>query len=385
MRRALLVMAVAALGLGGCNWFKSLGKKDNVKPPTPLVEFQATASIQKLWSTSIGDGAGKSGARMHPAISGDRLYVAGVDGHIAALDASSGRSLWSVRDSKLAWSGGPGASGDLVVVGALDGSVRGLSASDGTQRWQVKLSSEIISAPAVGDDLVVVRSLDGRLYGLNPADGSRRWAHEQSVPVLTLRGASSPLLNGNAVIDGSDSGRLISVRSTDGEPLWTQVLSSADGRTEVERLADADGQIVLDDGIVYASAYHGQVGAFYADSGRPLWNREISSFAGLAVNATTLVVSDEEGNVLAFDKQSGANLWKQDSLRYRWLSSPAIVGEYVVVGDQQGYVHWLGLSDGALAARERLGKKPIEGAPVVAGDVVYVENVDGQIGAYRTR
>ncbi|MGB0133353.1 outer membrane protein assembly factor BamB [Dokdonella sp.] len=386
MKRALLAVVILSLGLGGCNWIKSIGgKKDNVVPPTPLVEIAPTVSTQKLWSTSVSKGAGKSGAHMNPALDAGRLYVASVSGEIAALDAASGRKLWSTNVKNMEWAGGPAARGDLLVVGALNGQVRGYSTQNGSELWQVQLSSEIICAPTITEGLVAVRSQDGRLFGLDPANGTRLWVYEQAVPVLSLRGNASPVIGNGLVYDGYDSGRVVAVRQSDGAPAWSQVLSTGEGRTEVERLADSDGPIVLDQNQLFATAYSGQIAALDAASGRPGWSRELSSFAGLSVAENAVVVSDAEGNVWGFDRQTGSNLWKQDALLHRWLSPPAIVGNYAIVGDLEGYVHWLNLADGSFAARQKLGKNPIESAPVVDGDVVYIEDVSGNIVAYRTQ
>lgn len=384
MKRVLLAAAVVSIALGGCNWIKNLGKKDNVVPPTALTEFAPTVTVSRLWTASVGDGAGKSGVRLQPVVHGDRVYVASVDGSLQVLDVQTGRKLWSIHEKKAPFSGGPASNGDLVVVGTLDGRVKAYSAQDGSERWQAPIDSEVISAPAVDADLVVVRSQDGRLYGFNPADGERRWVYEQPVPILSLRGNSVPLIDGSLVINGFDTGRVVAVQAANGTPAWSQTLSVAEGRTEVERLADSDGAIALDGGILFASAYRGQIAALDASSGSLIWNRDLSSYAGLAIGPSAVVVSDAEGNVLAFDRQNGANLWKQDGLLNRWLSGPAVVGGYVVVGDLEGYVHWLNLADGSFAAREKISKKPIEGAPVVAGNVVIVEDIAGNIGAFRT-
>lgn len=387
MTRAVLAVAALslALALGGCNWMKGLGKKDNVEPPTALTEFVPSISVQRSWSSSIGNGAGSSGARMTPAVVGDRLYAASVDGQLSALDATTGRTLWSKRDKKQAWSGGPAVHGDLLVVGTLDGAVYAFSAADGSERWHVKVSSEVIAAPAITDSVIAVRLQDGRLLGLNPSDGARMWIYEQAVPILSLRGNSSPIAGGGFIFGGYDSGRVTAVRDADGAPAWVQTLSTGEGRTEVERLSDVDGQLVLDGNELFAVGYRGQLAALSADSGRSLWTRDFSSYAGVAVSANAVVSSDAEGNVWAFDRSTGANLWKQDALLHRWLSAPAIQGDYAVVGDLDGYVHWLSLSDGKLAARERLGKKAIEGAPLVVGDTLFVEDVGGRIAAWRTR
>jgi outer membrane protein assembly factor BamB len=396
-RSSVLILAALAVALGGCNWIKSLGKKDNVEPPTPLTEFTPIVQVDRLWSEGAGDGAGDSGAQLAPAVVDGRLYAASVDGSVEAIDAATGHTVWDKHlgerkgwlwkrgEATLRWSGGPGVAGDLFVVGSLDGDVYALSAQDGTERWHVKVSSEVVSRPAVSADVVVVRTVDGRLNGLDAKDGTQRWVFDQSVPPLSLRGNASPMILNDTVYDGFDNGKVIAIRLADGAPLWQQTLSTGEGRTEVERLSDVDGGIVTSAGNLFAVGYRGQLVAMAADTGRPMWQRDVSSYGGAAASESALVVADAEGNVWAFDRDTGASLWKQDQLKFRWLGTPAIVGKYVVVGDSEGYVHWLSLDEGKFAARERLSKKPIESAPVVVGDTVYVEDVKGHIGAYSVR
>ena len=399
MKRSLLILVALCVALGGCTWLKGLGKKDNVQPPTPLTEFAPTTQIEHVWSEGVGKGAGQSGARLAPGSADGRLYAASVDGTVEAIDAATGRTLWQVHlgksghgwriwrrgDNSLRWAGGPAAQGDLVVVGGLDGQVYALSTQDGAERWHAQLTSEVIAAPAIGDGVVVVRTNDGHLVGLAVSDGSRKWIFDQPVPALSLRGNSAPLIANGIVYDGFDNGKVVAVRLDDGNEQWAQALSTGEGRTEVERLADVDGNIVSDGGTLYAAGYRGQVAALASDSGRPLWQRDLSSYVGAAVSGNSVVVVDADGNVWAFDRETGVNLWKQDQLKYRLLSAPAIQGKYVAVGDSEGYVHWLTLTDGKFAARERLSRKAIEGAPLVVGDLLYVEDVKGRIGAYRAR
>jgi len=396
-RSSVLILAALAVALSGCNWIKSLGKKDNVEPPTPLTEFTPTVQVQKLWGEGAGDGAGSSGAVLAPTVVDGRLYAASVDGTIEAIDAASGRTIWQQHlgerhgwlwkrgEASLRWSGGPGVGGDLLVVGSLEGDVYALNAQDGSQKWHVKVSDEVIARPAIASGVVVVRAIDGRLTGLDANDGSQKWVYDQSVPPLSLRGTSSPVIIGDAVYDGFDNGKIAAVRLADGAPLWTQTLSTGEGRTEVERLADVDGDLVEVGGNIVAVGYRGQLAAIAADSGRPMWQRDVSSYGGAAGGESALVVADADGNVWAFDRETGASLWKQDQLKYRWLGTPAIVGKYVVIGDSEGFVHWLSLDEGKFVARERLSKKPIESAPVVVGDTVFIEDIKGHIGAYSVR
>lgn len=394
MKRALLVGLVSVAALAGCHSFK----KENVQPPTPLdKDFKPTAQVTRLWTSSIGDGAGESGLRLRPAFADGVLYAASTDGKIAAFDATSGKTLWSKSSSTKGWfgwgdkkrkdafyAGGPGVSGDLLAIGTLDGHVHGINAKDGSPRWEATLNSEVLTAPAVVGGFVIVRTGDGRLYGLDSTSGERRWAYDQgNVPLLSLRG-NGPLLVANGVVFfGSDNGKLVALRLDNGEKLWEQTLASGEGRTEIDRLNDADGSILLDGTTLYGAAYHGNLVAVDGPSGRPLWSRPFSTFTSVDVAGNALYGVNEDSQVWAFDKNGGADMWKNDKLKYRWLSAPAVQGNYVVVGDVEGYVHWLQTSDGALAARERLSKKPIRAQPLVVGDTVYVEDVKGRIGAYR--
>ncbi|MEO7433060.1 MAG: outer membrane protein assembly factor BamB [Dokdonella sp.] len=397
MKRSLLVVAAFTAALSGCTWLKTLGKKDNVEPPTPLTEFSPTLQIDRVWSEGIGKGGGLSGARMVPNVTDGKMYAASIDGTIEAIDAASGHTIWQKHfgtrhgwwwrrtENSTRWSGGPVAQGDMLVVGGLDGQVQALSTQDGAERWNVQLTSEVIAPPAIGNGVVVVRTNDGRLVGLDASDGSRKWIVDQAVPALSLRGNAAPLIVNGVVYDGFDNGKVIAIGLADGKEMWVQSLSSGEGRTEVERLSDVDGALVADGTALYAAGYRGQVAALALDTGRPLWQRDLSSYVGAAVSGNTVVVVDAEGNVWAFDRETGVNLWKQDKLKYRWLSAPAIHGDSVVVGDSEGFVHWLSLSEGKFAARERISKKAIEGAPLVVDGTLYIEDVKGHISAYRAR
>jgi outer membrane protein assembly factor BamB len=87
--------------------------------------------------------------------------------------------------------------------------------------------------------------------------------------------------------------------------------------------------------------------------------------------------------VVALRARTGAEIWRQGVLLHRGLSAPADMTDAIVVGDFQGYVHWLDKASGALMARTKAGSARISNAPVVVGDVVLVQTDRGQISAYR--
>jgi outer membrane protein assembly factor BamB len=401
-RRYLLLFSllVATFALSGCGlWNKIFNRGSNLQAPKPLVEFTPTVQVQQVWSTRIGDGSGRSGVRLQPTYSDGKLYLISTDGKIEALDAATGKEIWeqSTRVGGGLWpfkhkhpgtdaryAGGPSVLGNLLVVGTLDGHVYAMDAGTGKQLWSAEVDDEVISPPAIDAGTVYVRTNSGYVYAFDANTGERKWLNDQAnVPLLSLRG-NGPLLAAHGVVMfGSDDGNIVSLRGDTGAIQWKLPINKGLGRTDIQKLNDADDTLQLDDNTLYGTAYHGELVAIDAAQGQLSWNRDFSSYVGVGVADNELVGVDSDSVVWAFSKNGGGDLWKQDALQYHWLTAPAIQDKYAVLGGVQGYVHWLNLSDGKLAARVRLSKDAIRARPVVNGDTVYVEDVKGHVAAYR--
>ena len=381
------VMLCCALALASCStvkgWFGGDDEEVSATDPMPLREFTPSVEVSRIWSAGVGKGERRIGARQGPAVANGRVYAAGVSHGVRALDLQTGNEIWR-HASDLRLAGTPGVGEGLVVVGGLEGDVLALDAQTGEERWSAKLGNEVIAAPAIGQGAVVVRSNDGRVTAFDAASGQERWFWVQELPTLTVRGNDAPTLGPGYVFVGNDDGSVQALSLADGQPVWEQQVGYPDGRTELERMSDIDGSPVLDDIILFASSYRGQTMAIEAPSGRPLWASEYGGPGRLAMASDRLVVTDRHGNVLALHKQTGSTLWQQDGLARRNLSSAAIHGNHAVVGDFEGWLHWLDLDDGSFAARARAaGRDAIKGTPVVADGVLVVQTVGGELSAFR--
>ncbi|HEX5960253.1 MAG TPA: outer membrane protein assembly factor BamB [Rhodanobacteraceae bacterium] len=396
----LLPLLVAVFALSGCGlWNKVFKRSENIQPPKPLVEFAPSLQVREVWSKRIGDGAGRSGVRLQPAYADGKLYLISTDGKIEALDAATGKEVWkqSTRVGDGIWpfrrkqpgpdaryAGGPTVSGNLLAVGTLDGHVYAYDAATGKRLWSAAVDNEVISPPAIDSGVVYVRTNSGYVYAFDGNTGERKWLNDQAnVPLLSLRGNGPLLAAHGVVLFGSDDGSVVSLRGDTGVIQWQLPITKGTGRTDIQKLDDADDTLQLDGDTVYATAYHGELAAIDAAQGRLAWNRTFSSYVGVGVADTQLVGVDDDSVVWAFSKNGGGDMWKQAALEYHWLTAPTIQGKYAVVGGGEGYVHWLDLSDGKLAARVRLSKDAIRARPVVNGDMVYVEDVKGHVVAYR--
>lgn len=379
--RVLLVCLLAPMLVVGCGKIRSINK-ENLDPPTELTDISPSVGVTKLWSRSLGKGERRMGLRQRVAVSGGVVYAADPAGTVRAFAADSGAPRWSIElDQRLG--GSPAVADGLLVIGGLDGQVFALDPETGVERWRAEVSSEVVSAAAISRGIVVVRVNDGRLFGFDAADGRRRWVFDRGLPPLTLRGNGSPLAQDGVVFVGYETGSLIALRLEDGVQLWESPVAVAEGRTDLERMVDVDGDLAFADGELFAASYRNQTMAFIAGNGRPLWNRELGSYGGVALLGDRVFASDRDGTVWSLDRRSGSAVWRQEGLAHRWLSTPAVQGRYVVVGDLEGWLHWLDSETGAFAARVRLGKEPIRARPVVEGEYLFAVDVEGSLHAYR--
>ena len=368
--------------LHDCSWIRNWGDKEPESgDPLPLREINTTLATQKKWSARIGDGIGRQRTQLRPAYDSGTIYAADYKGLLVALDAQSGKRRWEVKTG-LPFSGGPGVRGSSVYVGTEDGEVHKFDASSGSSDWVAQASSEVLAAPMAEDGIVVVRSIDGRVFGLDEDTGQRRWIYDHSVPLLSLRGNSQPLIWAGIVYIGYDGGEVVALRLDDGSLIWEQGVVSAEGRTELERLADIDGQMVYVASDLLVSSYKNRLASLAADSGRLLWFKDIASATGVVVERVNLAISDREDNVWLLDRRSGSTLWKQDWLTNRAITRPAFIGNFVVVGDFEGYLHWINISDGKFAARTKAGGNGFVSAPLVVGNMLYVLTRGGVLSAY---
>lgn len=378
------IYLISLLLLGGCSSMdplKLLEDEPNVDPPAELVELKNSISVRKLWSTSIGSGSESDRVKLVPFVDGGRVYVANREGYIKALDSSNGRVIWSVEKEGLEMSGGPGAGEGLVLVGTSNGEVLALSQQNGSEVWRSRVSSEVLSVPKAALGMVIVHTVDGKLYALNVSDGKVAWMYDRSIPVLTLHGNSSPVISGSKVICGFANGKLIAFDIESGQQHWEATIAVPTGRSELERIVDIDGDPVVQGGVVYVATYQGQLAAVDERSGGVAWRRKLSSYAGLGADFEYLYVSDDEDNVWAIDPNNSSSMWKQAKLNNRKLTAPAVLGKYIVVGDFEGYLHWLSPEDGKMLARSRVGSSPISTPPVIDGKVAYVLGDGGELAA----
>ena len=377
--RSLLPLGLAALLIAaGCS------KDKDVEPPATLVKFPATLPVKKLWGEGVGGGKKQSVLRLGlgPAVDNGVVFAASHKGEVLAASLDTGRHLW-VKKLKIPISAGPGAGGGLVVVGSSKGTIVTLDGATGRELWRSRLNSELLSAPAIGEKVIVIRSVDGRLHGLDAHTGKELWSVEQQVPRLSLRGTAIPLIAKEVAFSGFDNGKVMAVSLNTGDTVWDSALATPHGRTELDRLVDIDSAVRVAGDNVFAAGFQGRTAMLALDSGQIWWAHDMSSYRGLAVDEDNLYVTQSDGIVVALRQRDGSELWRNQKLKLRRLSTPVLTSTAVAVADFQGYLHWLDKTTGELVARERVAKERISNSPVSVGDTVVVLTDRGKLAAFR--
>jgi outer membrane protein assembly factor BamB len=360
--------------------------------PAELKPLENPKPLRVLWSTSLNEDyrfgnwppppPDPSSDRwtFFPVLVGDAVYAASREGALVRLDAATGRQRWR-SSAEVPISSGVGADADTVAVANEDGEVVAFEAGSGKVRWRARVSSEVLAPPEVGAGLVLVRSLDNRVFAFNVADGKRRWVYQRAAASLILHAPSGVVIGGDSAYAGFPGGKLVAIALSNGGQRWEATVSVPKGATELERVSDVVGRPALQGREVCAVAYQGRVGCYEAASGRQLWSREVSSATGVSLDARYAYVSDEKGAVHTLDRSNGQSVWKQDKLSYRQLTQPLPEGQAIVIGDFEGFVHFLSRDSGAFVSRFETRGGAVRAVPISLPAGLLVQTEDGSLHA----
>jgi outer membrane protein assembly factor BamB len=376
-----LLISVAYFSLISCSQLSGFGK-DNHPKPSPLVAFTPALPVKTLWTANVGNGSANMQMPLPLAAEQGVVYVSNYNGVVAAYDINTGKRYW-VTQTKAKITSGPGVGNHLVAIGTTDGKIIALEQTSGKILWQRTLSTQILAVPQIAADKVIVKTIDGKLYGLNSADGSISWQYDHSTSQYMLRASSAPRISQDRVITGFNDGKLAAVKLTDGQLLWERTVALPQGAALVQQLVGVDTSPLIIEKAIYVAAYQGNLMAMTTDAKELLWQRPFSTYNDLTAVNNLLVATDIDSQVWAINRRTGRVEWRQPQLTARRITGAAIQDKAIVVGDAEGYLHWLALDDGHVVARVKVDSKGINAAPIVANGTLLVVTKAGKLSAYR--
>jgi len=383
--KRLAVISSATFLLTGCSLFSS---EEDVVKMAELPVFESSYKPQIAWKKGISDGVDKYYSQLQPVADQDAVYAASRDGLIKAFAPATGKLLWSNDFSddpsnKLnrspRFSGGIALAIDTLLIGTENAQVLAFDKSTGVLKWLADVNGEVVAQPVYADGKVVVHTTRGDLIVLDSETGEEIWTLSNKQPNLTLRGSATPSISQGGVVYGRADGFVSVALLTTGQPLWELPVARPYGATELDRLVDVDMQPIISNGIIYTLAYNGNLIAIDLLKGKQIWSRKYAAFSDIALSGNTLYLSDYRGFIFAVDSKSGSELWVNDQLSYRNVTGVTVANQYIVVGDGEGYLHWLDRDNGNFVAQQKLDSDGLYMQPFATDSYLYLQTRSGKL------
>lgn len=371
----IAIIAVCLL-LASCSWLFPKPDMDTITEPE--------IKVVKEYMVQAGFGSGNTYLRLTPEFSDHKIITTDYSGRVTVLEQDTGERIWYTK-LRRALTSSPGVGDGKIFVGTDKAKLMALDLKDGKKLWQVPLPSQMLSTPKVSNGVLIVKTLNGTLQGRDVKDGKVLWSYHENVPRLTLRGNSSPVVEYPVAVVGFADGRLVEVTVDDGKLVFERTVAEPTGFSDLSRMVDIDSDPVIFENVVYVTSYQGNISAVDLHNGKMLWQHKLSSHAGLAVSRRGVFVTDTSGRIWSFDPLTGAVNWRQNDLESHQITGPAAIDGYVVVADQQGFIHWLDQEDGHFLARQFFTPNGVIAQPKVDSNRVYVLSRAGTLVALKPK
>jgi outer membrane protein assembly factor BamB len=351
-----VLLAVLLVSLTACS---SNDTKDQDTGPNALADFDKEISISTKWHRQVGNGMGKAYARLQPALKDQVLYAASSNGKVQALALESGSVIWQ-KEFDTEVTAGVSVGKTHGYIANANGELIAFLLSDGTEVWRANVKSEVLSLPVEEDGLVATQTIDGHLYALNADTGVIKWGFDSNIPLLSLRGTSAPVFKDQTVLAGFANGKVVALNIEDGALIWQERIGIPAGRSELERLVDIDGSLLVKDNLLYVVGFQGHIAAIDLSSGKTAWKREASSYHGPVAGLGNLYIVTENDHIEALDDRSASNVWEQIALKGRQLSEPVVFANHIAVADFEGYIHLIKQLDGTIVGRDKVTRPALD-------------------------
>jgi outer membrane assembly lipoprotein YfgL len=359
-------LLLAAL-LAGCG-------SDRPKP-TPLEPLAPKIAGRQVWNHKIG----AVHLPLSVAVRDDAFIVAASDGTVAAFEAANGREQWRAQ-AGASLSAGVGSDGRFTAVVTRDNELVVLERAQ--LRWKAPLASRTVTAPLVAGERVFVMGVDRVVHAFDAFDGRRLWQLRRPGDSLTLAQPGVLLPFKDTLLAGQGTS-LVGVDPLRGGVRWELVMANPRSTNEIERLADLVAPAVRQGSMVCARAFQAAVACADAERGTLAWTRVGGGTQGVGGDADMVVGADASDRISALRAASGEVAWTNGTMLYRGLSAPLLVGRAVVLGDQEGQVHFLDRADGKPLLRLPTDGSAVVAAPVAVGTTVLVVTRNGGLYAFR--
>lgn len=372
-------LALLSAALMGCSSNKV--KQEKIKP-NPLPKLAQASSLVPVFSEKVSSTAKEDPLRLRLDADNGVTFLMDPKGEVAAYKGK--QRLWETKVSQHELSSGVEAADGLVVVGNKKGQLFALDQATGEQKWTAQLSGALISSALIQTGRVIVIANDGTIFAFDEATGQQAWTYKLANSQFSLRGQAAPVaLDARTIAVATSNGYIYAIDSLTGVPRMQQRVAVSDGRSDIQRLIDVDGEPVIAGQLLITTSYQGQVTATDLASRRVVWSEDASSINRPEVSDNKVFVTQTDGKIAAYDLVTGQQLWQNEQLLNRNLSNPVVLGQNLVVGDLDGVLHLIDPNSGTILGRSKTNGE-VRSLRVIDNQM-YVSTRKGALSIWQSR
>ncbi|MCL6235416.1 MULTISPECIES: outer membrane protein assembly factor BamB [Acinetobacter] len=356
-------LTVLTLALAGC---ANKGKVEKVKP-NPLPKLEQAKTLAPVFSNSVASTEEADPLRLRMDADNGVVFSVNPNGEVQAYKGKE--RLWQKKISKQGLTAGVEAADGIVVVGNAKGQLFALDQATGEQKWTAQLTGALLSPSLIQAGRVISVTNDGTVYANDVATGQQTWTYNLPNVQFSLRGMAAPVsLDARHVLIASSNAYIYVIDALSGIPKMQRRVAVSDGRSDVQRLIDIDGEPTVAGQFLITTSYQGQVTALDLASQQVIWSNDASSIQRPEVAGNGVFVTQTDGKIVAYEITTGQTLWENDQLLNRNLSNPVMLGQDLVVGDLDGVLHLINPATGELVGRSK-----------TSGEVRSLRVIDNQL------
>lgn len=357
-------LTVLTLALAGC---ANKGVKVEEVKPNPLPKLVDAKTLTAVFSTNVASTSEADPLRLRLDANNGTVFVVNPDGEVEAYQGK--QRIWQKKISKLGLSSGVEAKDGLVIVGNQKGQLFALDQKTGEQKWTAQLTGALLAPSLIHAGRVITVANDGTVFAHEVETGKQAWTYSLPNVQFSLRGQAAPVaLDARNILIASSNAYIYAIDALTGAPRLQRRMAVTEGRSDIQRLIDIDGEPTVAGQFLVTTSYQGQVTVMDMASQQVIWSEDASSTQRPEVAGNGVFVAQNDGKIAAFEITTGQKLWENDQLLNRQLSNAVMFGQNLIVGDMDGVLHMVDPSTGTIVGRAK-----------TSGDVRTLRVIDNQL------
>lgn len=368
--------------------------------PQHRIAHQAfSASPRLAWSADIGEGnRRRNRITADPVVAADRVFTLDSLSNATAT-STDGRRLWSVDLTPSSEKSGDASSGGLAIAGNSlyvttgYGEVHALDADTGGTRWKQRLDAAATGAPTVHGGLVYLVTRDNTAWGISADNGRVRWRLPGTPSVAGLSGASAPAVTDGIAVFPFGSGEVVGALPQGGVRLWGSSVSGQRRGRVYARISDITADPVILGDVIYTGNQSGRAVAMELHSGERIWTAEHGPYEPVWVAGGSIFLVSDQARLVRLNASTGETIWAVDLPYFRRDQARRRKGIFAHYGPVlAGGRLWVASDNGDLngfdpATGEIVETLDIPGGAAsniaVANRTMYLVSAKGNLLAYR--